>query len=95
MSSNSLSSTPSDDTLLTVGSGMSLYACMACGHYLSSDTASAVLALLRCHCCGSSLMKRITCEQDLLAIKDWLDIQMLMEQWRDARGVRRVAPSHH
>ena len=71
-----------DDLIFTVGSGMSLYACMACGHYLSSDTASTALALLRCRACGSSMMKRITCEQDLLAIKDWLDTQMLMEQWR-------------
>jgi len=79
------SNTPSADTdTLTVGSGMSLYACMACGHYLSSDTASSALSLLRCHCCGSSLMKRITCEQDLLAVKRWLDEQMLMEEgdWR-------------
>jgi DNA-directed RNA polymerase subunit RPC12/RpoP len=73
-----------DDTIITVGSGMSLYACMACGHYLSSDTASTALSLLRCHCCGSSLMKRITCEQDLLTVKRWLDEQMLMEEgeWR-------------
>ena len=73
-----------DDTIITVGSGMSLYACMACGHYLSSDTASTALSLLRCHACGSSLMKRITCEQDLLTVKRWLDEQMLMEEgeWR-------------
>lgn len=74
--------THSDTHTLTVGSGMSLYACMACGHYLSSDTASTALSLLRCACCGSSMMKRITCEQDILSIKDWLDTQMLMENWR-------------
>lgn len=67
---------------LTVGYGISLYACMACGHYMHADTASSALALMRCGQCGCSLMRAIRSEQDIHEVKQWLDTQMLMESWR-------------
>lgn len=72
----------SDEISVTVGYGISLYACMACGHYAHADIASSALALMRCAQCGCSLMKTIRSPEDIQAVKDWLDTQMLMEQWR-------------
>ena len=71
-----------DDVNVTVGYGISLYACMACGHYVHADTASSALALMRCDACGCSLMKQIKCPEDIQAVQDWRDTQMLLEDWR-------------
>lgn len=69
-----------DAYTVTVGAGVSLYACMACGHYTHADTASSALALMRCACCGCSLMKQIKSEQDVQVVKDWL--AAIYEDWR-------------
>ncbi len=71
-----------DDYTLTVGAGISLYACMTCGHYVHADTASSALSLMRCDCCGSSgssLMKRIQSAEDIRQLHAWRDFQMLVE----------------
>lgn len=79
-----------DEITLTVGAGISLYACMACGHYVHADTGSSALTLMRCGCCGSSLMRAIRSPEDIQAVKDWLDTQMLMEGWRGPMTPRNV-----